>query len=76
MQIYIDDADNSLTVPFETIYIQETVTKQYELRIPHGKEAVIRVIRDKTVIIDETIPYPRGVRIGVLLCMKAKSLKP
>lgn len=58
VQIYIEDADNSLTVPFETIYIQETVTKQYELRIPHGKEAVIRVIRDKTVIIDETIPYP------------------
>jgi eukaryotic-like serine/threonine-protein kinase len=60
VRIYIEDADNSMTEPFETIYITETVTKQYELLIPYGKDAAIRVIRDNSVIIDEVIPYPGG----------------
>jgi eukaryotic-like serine/threonine-protein kinase len=58
VQIYIEDADNSMTEPFETILITQTVSKQYTFRIAPGKDAAIRVIRDKSVIIDEVIQYP------------------
>lgn len=60
VQVYIEDADNSMTEPYETIVISQTVTKQYQFRIQSGKVGAIRVIRDKTVIIDEVIPYPEN----------------
>ncbi len=59
VQIYIEDADNSMTEPFETLVISQTVNKTYTLRIAYGKVGAIRVIRDKTVIIDEPVPYPQ-----------------
>ncbi|AGK53033.1 Stk1 family PASTA domain-containing Ser/Thr kinase [Bacillus sp. 1NLA3E] len=58
VQVYIEDVDNSMTEPFETMIISQTVTKPYQLRIAYGGVGAIRVIRDKSVIIDEKIEYP------------------
>lgn len=58
VQIYIDDMDNSMTEPFETMLITETVKKRIELNIPYGEVAGYKVMRDKNVIIDESVPYP------------------
>jgi eukaryotic-like serine/threonine-protein kinase len=58
VQIYIEDMERSMTEPYETILITETVKKRIELTIAHGKVAGYKVIRDKSVIIDEAIPYP------------------
>lgn len=58
VQIYIEDMDRSMTEAYETMLITETVKKRIELRILPGKKAGYKVIRDKSVIYDETIPYP------------------
>lgn len=58
VQVYIEDADNSMTEPYETLIISQNVTKEYQFRIHAGKVGWIRVVRDNTVIIDEEIPYP------------------
>lgn len=58
VQIYIEDMNRSMTEAYETLYIKETVKKRIELTIPHGKKAGYKVIRDKSVIIDQVVPYP------------------
>lgn len=60
VQIYIEDMNRSMTEPFETIYITETVKRRIELVIPYGKVAGFKVIRDKSVFMEESVPYPEG----------------
>ena len=58
VQIYIDDMTRSMTEPFETRLITDNWTVQIELMIPFGEEAGYKVVRDKSVIMEEVIPYP------------------
>ncbi|UAC49349.1 Stk1 family PASTA domain-containing Ser/Thr kinase [Bacillus aquiflavi] len=58
VQIYIEDMNRSMTEPFETFYMTETTKKRLEFTIAHGEKAGYKVIRDRSVIIDEVIPYP------------------
>jgi eukaryotic-like serine/threonine-protein kinase len=58
VQIYIEDMDSSMTEPYETLYITETKKLSLEFLIEHGKKAGYKVIRDKSVLMDEVIPYP------------------
>lgn len=59
VQIYIEDFNRSMTEPYDTFYITETTRRKIELLIAEGKKAGYKVIRDRKVIIDETIPYPQ-----------------
>ena len=58
IQIYIEDLDRSMSVPFDTFEIQEDRTVTLEFRIPKGGKAIYMVIRDSTVIIKDEIAYP------------------
>ncbi|MFB6466592.1 Stk1 family PASTA domain-containing Ser/Thr kinase [Cytobacillus sp. Hz8] len=58
VQIFIDDMNRSMTEPYKTLSITQTVTKTIELKIPYGEKAGYKVIRDDKVIIDEVVPYP------------------
>ncbi|MFS0782353.1 Stk1 family PASTA domain-containing Ser/Thr kinase [Bacillus sp. 1P06AnD] len=58
VQIYIEDADKSMTEPAEVFSITETTKKRLEFRIEHGKKAGYKVMRDKNVIMEEVVPYP------------------
>lgn len=58
VQIYIEDMNRSMTEPFETIYITQTVKRRIELIVPYGKVAGYKVIRDKSVYIEESVSYP------------------
>jgi serine/threonine protein kinase len=59
VQIYIEDMNRSMTEPFETIYITQTIKRRIELVIPYGKVAGYKIIRDKSVYIEESVPYPQ-----------------
>ncbi len=56
--IYVEDMNRSMTEPYETIYITQTVKRTIELFIPYGKVAGYKVIRDKSVYIEESVSYP------------------
>jgi eukaryotic-like serine/threonine-protein kinase len=58
VRIYIEDANRSMTVPFETFPIVETAKRTIELTIPYGKQAGYKVVRDDVVILDEVENYP------------------
>ncbi|WP_338452010.1 Stk1 family PASTA domain-containing Ser/Thr kinase [Niallia oryzisoli] len=58
VQIYIEDMNNSMTVPFDTFYIQENTRKEIELTIVKGEDAGYKVMRDKNVILEEAVTYP------------------
>jgi serine/threonine-protein kinase len=60
VQIYIEDMNRSMTEPFETKWITEKWTVQLKLTIPFGGEAGYKVVRDKSVIIEEVVPYPEN----------------
>ena len=49
VQIFIEDMNNNMTVPVETIYITENLTKTIELTIAQGEVANYKVIRDKVL---------------------------
>jgi serine/threonine protein kinase len=56
--IYIEDVNNSMTVPYETFFIHENTKKTISLTVASGKKAGYKVVRDKKVILDEVVPYP------------------
>jgi eukaryotic-like serine/threonine-protein kinase len=58
IQIFIEDINHSMTEPYETFYITETVKKRLEFFIAPGEKAGFKVIKDRNVIMDEVIPYP------------------
>jgi len=57
VQIYIQDQDNTMAEPVEEFTITENETREIELHIAEGENAVYRVFRDSTVILEETIAY-------------------
>jgi len=57
VQIFIDDMNHSMTEPAETFSITETKKVPIDLIIPYGKKAGYRVMRDNTVLMEETVDY-------------------
>ncbi|MDN7241292.1 Stk1 family PASTA domain-containing Ser/Thr kinase [Planococcus sp. N028] len=57
VQIYIQDQDDTMAEPVEEFTITEPETRQIELQIAEGENAVYRVVRDSTVVLEETIAY-------------------
>jgi serine/threonine-protein kinase len=55
--IYIEDMTHSMTEPAETFDITENTKRQIVLKIPYGRKAGYKVIRDSKVIIDESKNY-------------------
>ncbi|WP_019152831.1 Stk1 family PASTA domain-containing Ser/Thr kinase [Robertmurraya massiliosenegalensis] len=60
VQIFIDDMNNSSTVPFDTFEITEPRTMTITLKIAHDRKAGYQVIVDGRVIITKSVPYPEG----------------
>ncbi|CAM3698986.1 Stk1 family PASTA domain-containing Ser/Thr kinase [Mesobacillus zeae] len=58
VQIFIEDADRSMTEPAETFKITGPTKKRLEFRIEPGQKAGYKVIRDNTVILEDVKPYP------------------
>jgi serine/threonine-protein kinase len=58
VRIFIEDMNNSMTVPADIFTIHSTVKKEIELKIEHGKKAGYKVIRDNKVILEEEVAYP------------------
>ncbi len=58
VKIFIEDMNNSMTVPAETFTINSTTKKQLKLKVEKGKKAGYKVIRDDTVILEEEVSYP------------------
>ncbi|MGI2327236.1 Stk1 family PASTA domain-containing Ser/Thr kinase [Planococcus sp. YIM B11945] len=57
VQIYIQDQTRTMAEPAEEFDITEAETRQIEMEIAEGESAVYRVVRDATVILEETIDY-------------------
>jgi serine/threonine-protein kinase len=58
VQILIEDANRSMTVPDQTFRITGPVTRTIQLTVASGKSAGYKVIRDDKVILDEKVSYP------------------
>ncbi len=58
VQIYIEDIDHSMTEPYEKFLITEDTERTLEFVIEKGTKAGYKVIRDQTVIMDESILFP------------------
>jgi eukaryotic-like serine/threonine-protein kinase len=56
--IYIQDANRSMTTPADTRTITATTKITIELLVPPEGEAGFKVIREDTVVADESVPYP------------------
>jgi eukaryotic-like serine/threonine-protein kinase len=59
IQIYVEDLNRSMSVPYDTFEITENRTYTIEFQIEPGGKASYMVIRDSNVIISETIEYPQ-----------------
>lgn len=57
VQIYIDDMNNNMSQPADDIFITQDLTKSIQLTIEEGGTAEYKVVRDGTVLTDETINY-------------------
>lgn len=55
VEIFIEDADNSMTAPYEKFFITEDTVRTIELTFEEGTKAGYKVTRDRVVIIDETV---------------------
>jgi beta-lactam-binding protein with PASTA domain len=57
VQIYIQDKTRTMAEPADEFDITKTESRQLEMEIAEGESAVYRVVRDSTVILEETIDY-------------------
>lgn len=57
VQIYIDDMNHNMTEPADDIFITQDLTKNIELTIKEGGTGEYKIVRDGTVLTDETIDY-------------------
>ncbi|WP_409292185.1 Stk1 family PASTA domain-containing Ser/Thr kinase [Peribacillus sp. SCS-37] len=58
IQIFIGDLTNSINEPFDEFTITNTLKKKLTFTVAPGKEAVYRIMRDNSVIEEDSIPYP------------------
>ncbi|MGH2317448.1 Stk1 family PASTA domain-containing Ser/Thr kinase [Planococcus sp. SE5232] len=57
VQIYIQDNTQTMVEPFEEFTITEDQSHRIELQIAEGESASYRIVRDSTVILEETFEY-------------------
>ncbi|WP_422123554.1 Stk1 family PASTA domain-containing Ser/Thr kinase [Planococcus sp. X10-3] len=57
IQIYIQDETRTMAEPEEEFTITEDAERRIQLQIAEGNQAVYRILRDGTVIKEETIEY-------------------
>lgn len=57
IQIYIQDETRTMAEPVEEFAITEDTERRIQLQIAEGNRAVYRILRDGTVITEETIEY-------------------
>ena len=57
IRIYIQDHTRTMAEPVEEFTITETETRRIQLQIAEGQSAVYRIVRDSTIIKEETIEY-------------------
>ncbi|RNF40644.1 Stk1 family PASTA domain-containing Ser/Thr kinase [Planococcus salinus] len=57
IRIYIQDQTRTMAEPVEEFTITETETRRIQLQIAEGQSAVYRIVRDSTIIEEETIEY-------------------
>lgn len=57
VKIYIEDKDHSMVDAFEEITITANTKYRVKLTIAEGEKAAYRIVRDGTVIAEETISY-------------------
>lgn len=60
IKIYIEDMNRSMTEPAEEFFITGTTKKKLVFTIAPGKIAGYKVMRNNSVIMDETIQFPTG----------------
>ncbi|MED1606443.1 Stk1 family PASTA domain-containing Ser/Thr kinase [Cytobacillus kochii] len=57
VQIFIEDMDNNIDEPFNTIHITEDRVISFSLQIQPGETASYQIMRDGQMIIQENVPY-------------------
>ncbi len=57
VQIYIQDNDTTMATPVEEFTITETESRKIELQIAESGSATYRIVRDSTVIEEDTVEY-------------------
>lgn len=57
VQIYIQDDDTTMATPVEEFTITENESRTIELQIAEGTSATYRIVRDSTVIEEDTVAY-------------------
>ncbi|MEK6268847.1 MAG: Stk1 family PASTA domain-containing Ser/Thr kinase [Planococcus sp. (in: firmicutes)] len=57
IQVYIQDNTNTMVEPVEEFKITENKSHQIELQIAEGDSASYRIVRDSTIILEETFEY-------------------
>jgi len=57
VEIYIEDKNNRMSEPVETIEITEDYTYKIQLEIEEGQKAAYRIVRDSMEISKATISY-------------------
>ncbi|MGG1690287.1 Stk1 family PASTA domain-containing Ser/Thr kinase [Bacillus ginsengihumi] len=58
VQIFIEDMNHTMSEPVETFDITEDTKKQLEFTIEYKKQATYKIVRDGTVIAEDTVSYP------------------
>ncbi len=62
IQIYMEDADHSMTEPYEKFLITEETKRTLHFVIEKGEQAGYKVVRDQQVILDKIVPYPEDTQ--------------
>ncbi|TYR82676.1 Stk1 family PASTA domain-containing Ser/Thr kinase [Priestia megaterium] len=58
VQIYVEDANTTMSVPIKELTITETVTESFDVLIKDGEQAIYKIVRDGQVIEEKTVEYP------------------
>lgn len=59
VQIYVEDMNNSILVPFDHFEIMEQTTKEIPITVTPDGKASYRVVVDGTTIMEKPVPYPK-----------------
>lgn len=57
IRVYIQDQNQTMVEPVEEFTITETTEHQIEMQIVEGGSASYRIVRDATIILEETVDY-------------------
>lgn len=60
IQIYIQDKNNSMTKAYKEMDITKDTAETLSFEIEEGTQGGYKIVRDNTVILEETIDYPNS----------------